>query len=75
MFWIDNNGIFRADLNGENVTPIVGADQDGIYPLALAIIPEPATWLLAVVGLFVLFQQRAVMRRRSSRYPTRCQLR
>ncbi len=53
MYWIDNNGIFRSDLNGENVTPIVNTDQDGIYPLSIAVIPEPATRLLTLASLLI----------------------
>jgi hypothetical protein len=53
MYFIDNNGIFRVDLNGENVTPIVNIQEDGIYPFSIAVIPEPASALLALASLII----------------------
>jgi hypothetical protein len=50
MLWVQNDGIYRSDLNGQNVHPLVGGDQDGIFPLSLAVIPEPASWLLALMA-------------------------
>jgi hypothetical protein len=58
MFWPQTEGVFRSDLFGGSVTPIVSSDEDGIFPLSIAAVPEPsAVWLVFAgvlsVGFFV----------------------
>jgi DNA-binding beta-propeller fold protein YncE len=70
MYFIDNNGIFRSDLDGQNVTPVVNIQEDGIFPLSIAVIPEPASALLAMASFIVA----AFAVRRVGRSPTNSQL-
>jgi hypothetical protein len=53
LYWTQAGGIFRSQLDGSGAEPVVtGLDATlGFFPLAIAVIPEPASALLALAGL------------------------
>lgn len=53
LYWIQEGGIFRSQLDGSDVEPVVSGLTNalGFFPVAIAVIPEPASVLLALAGL------------------------
>jgi hypothetical protein len=53
LYWTQEGGIFRSQLDGNGSGPVVSGLPNalGFFPVAIAVIPEPASVLLALAGV------------------------
>jgi hypothetical protein len=53
LYWTQEGGIFRSQLDGSGTEPVVSGLTDalGFYPVAIAVVPEPASVLMALAGV------------------------
>ncbi|HJQ79380.1 MAG TPA: hypothetical protein VJ828_05465 [Lacipirellulaceae bacterium] len=79
LYWTQAGGIFRAQLDGSGAEPVVSGLTDalGFFPLAIAVIPEPASVLMALAGLasccaFIRTQRTNSIRRRINHKVAAC---